>query len=330
MSVYENIIADLKTSFENVFPNWAEKFEQAQTAEQLYDVQNEMLLSLSSTDQPSNQGAIAITSEMFEKMNSAEGDEIETCCKQLLTLSAALKDLPPNPTSQQVTAVFIKHEVAAITNKMCEQLKKKLIKDEGKLTKQLMEEMIDELLADSEEVAEILDIVVATFIALVIPILWFFDKSAQCILYVVNNTGEDIKYLHRHDKHGKCLVYTSLIPGMVENKSAPNDSCRFAGLVSTSKKEGALIGTQAGFSFTINDPVTGEELNEFAIGIECPYSEKNCFSCAFNYSAEKISNDQSTSHGHSQTKTDKDYQLKVSLNSFEHSPAYFIAVLSKA
>lgn len=340
MTSREDTLNHIKNEFERIFPGWAERLNNAQTDEEVSSIINEFLIELSpvsyanSGSGPSNEGALAITGPAFDKLNQLKGgsDDIKADCDFLLNLPNQLSQLPKNPTDEQIVALFNQYLTAALGTQMTFKLQDKLSQLEGKYSKKVIDALLMAFIKDPE-FDEVIGPLVALF-SVVLPILYFMAKPAQCVLYLLNDTNENIKYLHRHGEHGKCLAYAQNMLAKVENQTDDEEvgTIRFGGLFSTSKDDGALIGTQYGFSFTINDPITDDELNSFSVGISCPLTEDNCFSCAFDaseYSAERISKDPSTKHGHEQIKTDSGYQLKIVLNSFGHSPAYFVAILSK-
>lgn len=160
-------------------------------------------------------------------------------------------------------------------------------------------------------------------VAILIPIIYFVAKPAACIFIVVNELSEALEYVEECNYHGKRLVMTRDIPASARLGSTVLMS---GGIWSTSKRDGALYGTQYGVTLRRKD----KDDIKFNIGVECPLaSGSNCCAVGFNKSAEDIAKTADSGGKQKDEQTQSGYAMEIKCNSGSGSVAYYIARIYK-
>lgn len=164
-------------------------------------------------------------------------------------------------------------------------------------------------------------IVTVVIVAVLIPIIYFMQKPANCIVLLINETDKDLTFDSDYNVHGKPMLMTSpikkglIIPG---EKYYP-----VAGFIATEKRSSALIGTQYGFTMAYG--TTGKK---FSFGVECPltsiYEDNNCY-CSFDETAQQAAEKTAKENKQSCTAEKDGLKLSIKCNSGSGSIAYYVA-----
>ncbi len=180
-------------------------------------------------------------------------------------------------------------------------------------------------------------VAIATFVVLsvLIPILYFMNKPAVCMVLLINELtggddlkGNEIRFADDYNVDGKPTLLTSSIKGAY---ISPVGTYAFAGFFASSKASSALIGTQYGFTFSCQYNPRGLTSStkplSFGFGVACPLAigSNKCY-CDFNITAKqaalRVADEGSL--GSSATNADG-VKLVVNCNSPSGSIAYFVA-----
>lgn len=168
-------------------------------------------------------------------------------------------------------------------------------------------------------VALVCAIAIVVIIAILIPIIYFMQKPANCIVLLINELDDKIIFKNDYNIHGKPTLNTTPIPKAVVIPGVTTVAT--AGFIATEKRENALFGTQYGFTFTYKE-------TELTFGVECPltslYADNNCY-CGIGISAKKAAN--TTNYKNVQSWEDSNDEIKISIkcNSKSGSIAYYVA-----
>ena len=167
-------------------------------------------------------------------------------------------------------------------------------------------------------------VIVATIaviiVALLIPLIYFTEKPAVCILLVINELRQDLLFKDEYCVHGKRIAVTKRIPKIASSKEG--DIFYSAGLFSSQKKASALIGTQYGFTLQQEDI----DKITFNFGVECPLSQgKNSCLVGCNQTSKSIAEQTDKHQKQQDTCIHNEYELEIKCHSPKGSAAYYIA-----
>ena len=185
-------------------------------------------------------------------------------------------------------------------------------------------------------------VAVAAFIilAVLIPLLYFMNKPAVCMVLLINelNGGPNLEsnslvFVDDYNRSGKPTLLTNPIPGAYYS---PKGIYAYSGLFSTSKRDQALEGTSYGFKLECEYSVDGNGASgaatkqlSLAFGVENPltsiYGGNNCY-CGFDISAKEAADKTNDKNvlAWSDENTDG-IKISIKCNSKGGSIAYYIA-----
>jgi len=176
-------------------------------------------------------------------------------------------------------------------------------------------------------VAVVITAVVLVVLAIVIPIIYFMEKQAACIVMVVNTTKSDFVFQNVDMTHGKQMTTTLKIPAAVKVSVGPAPGTyALAGFYAAQKRDDALVGTQSGWEFKLGDV-------QFSFGVDCPltaiYDDNNCW-CGFNSNASNASSQTDSNNRQDWVVVAAGYQATIRCNSGSGSIAYYMLYLEDA
>lgn len=320
---------ELKKGFRELFPEYASQLEKAKSdsdieglrqnfvhseIEKLTDVLDEETLKLLSAD-----GGLtyAMTPQEYSNMINARGDNIKLQITTLLNTLKAIKNIP-DPTTGQTAAMMLATGIGAISTGIGV--------FNAALGSGAAVAAAAALGVEAVTVAGIVGLIAVAIIAALIPIIYFMSKPAACFVFVINEIPgheNQITLGDRHCVHGKEAQLTPQISGMITIPAGVEGSGNYpvGGFVVSEKDSSALIGSQYGFQYKLDDTV-------FSFGVECPltgiYVDNNCY-CAFGGSAETAANNTNSDNKQSYSASNSDYIIDINCNSGSGSVAYYIA-----
>lgn len=112
-------------------------------------------------------------------------------------------------------------------------------------------------------VGVVVGVAIVVVLCVVIPILYFTQKDAQAVLFVINKTESKYEWKRESIIHGKRVLYTDEVDGsIIFDPNDPSKNRYAGGLYSYAKCDSALIGTQAAFQLQCGDDVFNIGLSE--------------------------------------------------------------------
>lgn len=174
-------------------------------------------------------------------------------------------------------------------------------------------------------VSVVCSIVAIVIVAVLIPIIYFMMKPANCIVLLINETDQDLLFNSDYNVHGKPMLMTTPIKKGV---SIPGvGTYPVAGFVATEKCDKALYGTQYGFTMSY-----GATDIKLSFGVECPltsiYSDNNCY-CSFDKTAEEVAKKTEEFNMQSSSAEKDGLKLSIKCHSGSGAIAYYIARVYK-
>lgn len=164
-------------------------------------------------------------------------------------------------------------------------------------------------------------IAIVTFLIIIvlIPILFYMQKPANCVVLLINELDKEIIFAGDHNIHGKPKLMTTpihqavIIPGY--------GTYAVCGLIATAKTKNAFYGTQYGFTMKYGN-------TRLSFGVENPltslYKDNNCY-CEIDTSAEDVAK-KTDHHNKQEWVTNKGgITLSIRCNSGHGSTSYYIA-----
>jgi len=313
----------LKESFRTVFPEYAKELSTAKSQAEidrlhsrfvdecranLIKVLGEHDLASTDTDQTA---PISLASSTYETLKDATGDTIKRQLQVLLDGLERMKGMTDDDAGL-VTAQMIASGALAVGLVACRATSRKLIAG-------AVEAAAAYYGVTVATVAVVVAIVVLVIVALLIPLIYFIEKPALTLVFLINELDQDLVFADDFNVHGKPTLMTSPIPPRVEIPDV--GSYYTGGFIASSKRDDALVGTQYGFTMKY-----GEETLTF--GVECPltdiYVDNNCY-CAFGETAEHAAKETDVKNKKSYTAAKGDLRLSIRVNSGGGSIAYYIA-----
>lgn len=280
-------------------------------------------------DDPTSDGSVSLLHDLYEAMIGATGSDI----KQYIDMNlAAINSIDPKENDALATSYKIVGGFSASFGVACGVAVLKAMGSAARTGWFFTRTVTAVTSVGAGVVAAACALIV---LSVIVPILYFVFKPAQCILYLINDVKNTVTMVGSgYSKHGKITTITKMIQGnfVGEDPDDPARSIWFGGIFSSEKRTDAMIGTQNAFTFsyTETDVKTKQKVDfTFGVGVTCPLTGDNALYCAFNRQAEEIANGISTEYGLSQEAEFGAYRLKVSLNNTAHSPAYYIARIYK-
>ncbi|CAI1607129.1 Uncharacterised protein [Serratia grimesii] len=330
----------MKSQFEGIFPDYAERFKLAKTQEEILDIQNQFIVEWKSKLQEKlNQAAVkkgdilvsnddtdqtipvVLEPEQYKKCIDARGNDIHIQIQLILDGLERLSKMGENSNPELVTAQLIGFGSLAIG----------LTAGLATFGYLVAFPTITEGVMLSASLAGVIAAgvgVVVTLAAIVIgliliPFIYFMVKPAICIIFLINELDADLNFLEDYNIHGKPTLLTEKIGKALIFPSSGNVYA-YGGLYSTSKRDSALYGTQYGFTMTYKDDV------KITFATECPLTgDNNCY-CSLDASAHEAA--ARTTDRNRQYDEDEKNGIKISIrcNSDSGSVAWYIARAFKA
>lgn len=313
----------LKVGFRNLFPEYAKQLEGAKSQDEinilhkkfineaklnLANVLGKELSELTDTDQTA---PIPLSKEQYEILINATGDTLKNQLHVLIDGLDRLKGMEKDDAGL-VTAQIVLSGALGI----------------GLLSTSSVIAALATGVAEAAAafagvtvatVGLVCAVAVVVIVAILIPIIYFMTKPANCIVLLINELDKPLTFKTDFNEHGKPMLMTSPIPAGIVIPGA--GTYPVAGFIATEKLSGALIGTQYGFTMEYD----GIDLS---YGVECPltsiYVDNNCY-CAIGESAKSVANTTDSKNKQEWTDTKNGISVSIRCNSGSGSIAYFVA-----
>lgn len=318
-------IAQLREAFEVAYPDYATKLKKAYAEgaakneysaykmayeEILQDAKDKAKPFLTDEENVAGCPPIALTPGQYASMIKANGDSIQV---QITAILKTAQIVQTDWSNEQAAAQFIVGGLTGIT--------KQGIDAFGKDIKENLK-MLEAVIAGIKAVGVpgIVAVVALIIVAIIVPILYFMLKPASCFVALLNETEDSLKWVGDVNIHGKPVVRTEEIP---RSLLIGEDRYVACGMIQTDKKDGALFGTQYGFTY---NSVHGNA----SFGVECPltsiYVDNNCY-CAIDSTAESVATitDEKNVLSSSASKPDPNMDISIKCNSPSGYVAYYVA-----
>lgn len=170
----------------------------------------------------------------------------------------------------------------------------------------------------------IMAVVSLVVVAIIIPLIYFMTKPANCIILLINETDEEVTFEDDYNVHGKPVTFVQELPGIIMSQAGPAGYS--IGFITTQKRDAALYGTQYGFR------MKSKAGKMYVFGSECPltslYSGNNCY-CSFTGSAEDAAKQTTEDDRQDYTASDGSFKLSIKCHSKSGSIAYYVARIYK-
>lgn len=319
----------LKTSFRAAYPEYATLLDRAKSQSEVKKLHSQFLVEarqnlakalnknpedLLDTD---TTAPIALTEKQYEILINATGDKIKQQLHVIIDGTSRLKGME-NDDPATVTAQLLISGIVSLGTVAYAATSSSLVQGAVEAAAALIG-------VEVATVAVVVAIAAVVIVAIVIPILYFMEKPANCIVLLINQLDDELVFDSDFNFHGKPMLMTSPIPQAVIIPDVRKvRTVTTAGLIATEKKDMALIGTQYGFTFKYKDISLS-----FAVG--CPLTsvdvDNNCY-CVIGkgakYAADKT--DDKTDGNKQFCSTSKDgITLSIECNSPSGSIAYYVA-----
>lgn len=318
----------LKVKFRDLFPEEAKALERAKNQNEInalhakfiqkakQNVEDALRIKETYTvaplDHTDQTASLALTNKQYNNLIEATGDDIENQLHVIVDGLTRLKGMQ-NDEAAVVTAQILGSGVLAIGGIAWAAANSSLAAGAVEATAALAG-------VTAVTVVGAIAIVTLVIILILIPIIYFMQKPANCIVLLINELDEELTWSGDYNAHGKPQLLTTPIPKAVFFPSI-NESIVNAGFIATEKKEDALIGTQYGFTMQYKDI-------DLSFGVECPltgiYSDNNCY-CGIGISAEKAAEETDNKNVQYYTDTQNDVTISIRCNSGSGSIAYYVA-----
>ncbi len=277
----------------------------------------------------SQTAVVALNPDLLATLNSATGSAIEVQVQKLLDGVERLSKMTGNDAIQTALEIvgFSSVAVGAVAGAVTFY---QLVTLSGAFT-------VSCTVAGVVAATVAVVVAIAAFIVLsvLIPIIYFMQKPAVCVVFLINelNGGADLKgnkidFVDDYNVSGKPAVITSSIPG---SYISPNGTYAYGGFFLTTKRDNALVGTQYGFrlqcAYNPSGKSTDTKTVSFAFGVECPLAigSNNCY-CGFDITAQTAAENTDSEDKLSYKATNSDgITLTINCNSGSGSVAYYVA-----
>lgn len=322
----------LKAKFRNLYPEYADRLN-GLTGDSFNAVHNQLieeakenlaaamreagLTSEIPAENADQTCCMVLSADQYNKLISATGDDIKNQLHVILDGVERLKGMEKDEAGL-VTAQLLLSGALSVG----------LLSTSAVIAK-LVEGAVEAVAAFAgvtvATVGVICAVVALVVVAVLIPIIYFMQKPANCIVLVINETEHELLFDRDFNAHGKPMLITSPLKPCVEIPGV--SKYPVAGFFATEKKSSALYGTQYGF--TLDCGATGTKIS---FGVECPltsiYEDNNCY-CSFSDDAEQAA--KKTADKNVQFFEDSKNGIKASIrcHSGAGSIAYYIARVYK-
>ena len=323
---------ELKRKFRKLYPEYAARLDGlsgqdfnrvhqeiiAEAKENLINALNTAGITLDGgTDNADKTCCIPLTHEQYHHLIDATGDDIKNQLHVLLDGLERLKGME-NDDAGLVTAQLLLSGALGVGLLSTTTVVSKLVAG-------AVEGVAAFAGVTTATVGAICAIVALVIVAVLIPIIYFMMKPANCIVLLINESDQDLVFLSDYNVHGKPMLMTSPIPKGIVIPGV--GTYPVAGFIATEKRQDALFGTQYGFTMGY-----GTSSTKLSFGVECPltsiYTDNNCY-CSFDETAQQVAEKTTSQNKQSCTAEKNGLKLSIKCNSGSGSIAYYIARVYK-
>lgn len=313
----------LKSSFRSVYPEYAALLDGAKSQGEIKKLQSKFLKEaqqnlakalnkrpedLLATDQTA---PIALTQKQYENLINATGDSIQKHLHVILDGTSRLKGMEKDDPAT-VTAQMIISGVVALGGIAYKAAGSELVAGAAEVAAAFAG-------VEVEAVPVVCALAAIVIVAILIPIIYFMEKPANCIILLINELDDELAFKSDSNVHGKPMLMTSPLPKAVIIPDVRTVAT--AGFIATEKREDALVGTQYGFTFSYKD-------TDLTFGVECPltgiYVDNNCY-CGIGISAHDAAEKTDSVNKQSYSASKDGITLSIKCNSGSGSIAYYVA-----
>lgn len=269
-------------------------------------------------DDPTGFPTIALTPDMYERLIAASGDSIKIYVTAILNQAQLIQ---PDFSVGKTVATLIGGGLTAIGSVAAAAFGGGIIG--GAVASAAVAAGVTAV-----TVAGLVTLIAVVIVGIIIPIIYFALKPACCFVLVVNETSKTINWADDYCAHGKAIGHTPFINPAINIPPPIPDSGKYVytGIVQSSKNDGALVGTQYGFTYAYGANVAGSPKVNF--GVECPLTsiwvDNNCY-CAIDSSSSNAANETDSKNALSYTASKTPLDVSIKCNSASGYVAYYVA-----
>ncbi|UCX04566.1 hypothetical protein [Shewanella glacialimarina] len=313
----------LKSSFRSVYPEYAKLLDSAKSQAEIKKLQSQFLKeaqynlakALNKTPEQllaADQTApIALTQKQYENLINATGNVIEQQLHVILDGTSRLKSMEKDDPAT-VTAQIVISGLVALGGIAYKAAGTELVAG-------AVEAAAAYAGVEVATVGAVCAIAAIVIVAILIPIIYFMEKPANCIVLLINELDDELAFKSDANVHGKPMLMTTPIPQAVVIPGVRTVAT--AGFIATEKREDALVGTQYGFTFSYKNI-------DLTFGVECPltgiYVDNNCY-CGIGISPNDAAEKTDSTNKQSYTTSKDGITLSITCNSGSGSIAYYVA-----
>jgi len=311
----------LKKKFRVAFPKQSQLLESAKSQDEIDKLHvkfiDEAKENIRKASVPVDQTSpITLTSEQYENLIDATRGQIKNQVHDLIDVLTRLQHLTSNQLGA-ATAMMVGSGIMCIGGPIVISAFKAAMAG-GAVEAEAVAAGVEAL-----TVTSLIAIVSFIIIVVLIPIMFYMQKPANCIVLLINELDDEITFLDDYNVHGKPqLMTTPIAKALHLGDLGTFTTC---GLIATSKRDSSLVGTQYGFTMKYGDI-------RLSFGVENPltaiYTDNNCF-CAINESAKYVAEKTDKHNKQRWSVTKDDITLSIKCNSGSGSTAYYIARVYK-
>ena len=323
---------ELKRKFRNLYPEYAARLDGlsgqdfnrvheeiiAEAKENLINALNTAGIKLEGgTDNADQTCCIPLSNEQYHHLINATGDDIKNQLHVLLDGLERLKGMEKEDAGLVTAQILLSGALGVGLLSTSTVI--------AKLVTGAVEAVAAFAGVSAATVGVVCAIVALVIVAVLIPIIYFMIKPANCIVLLINESDQDLVFVSDYNVHGKPTLMTSPIPKGVVIPGI--GTYPVAGFIATEKRKDALVGTQYGFTMGY-----GTSSTKLSFGVECPltsiYSDNNCY-CSFDETAEQAAKNTTKKNMQSYTAEKDGLKLSIKCNSGSGSIAYYVARVYK-
>lgn len=317
---------NLKLAFRRVFPEYSLKLENCNSQSELTKVHKEIIKEarynlavalkkdISELSAADETAPMILTEEEYQDLIDAKNDVVKNKLLTMVDGVSRLKGMKDEDPIKVTLQLVISGALSI--GKM----------STDKASKEIAVGVASTLAAYAgvsfASVAVTCAIATLTIVSVIIPIIYFMTKPANCLVLLINELDEKIIFDEDYNVHGKPMLMTSPL-----EKSIDFMGKKFvvAGFIATEKKESALFGTQYGFTMKYKQ-------RKLSFGVECPLTslstDNNCY-CAIDDSAEQAAHKSSQHNKQFWESSKEGISMSIRCNSGSGSIAYYVARVFK-
>ena len=268
-----------------------------------------------SQDSSDETAPIVLKPETCEILLRATGSDIKNQVQKLLDGLARLKGMDKDDAGQ-VTVQVIQSGCLAIGTAASSTCIQNLVEGASEIVAALAA-------VEAVTVSVVCLTASIVIVGIIIPLIYFIEKPATGIVLLINDLDEEINFVEDYNEHGKKKLITTPIPGSTVIKEKRYVS---GGLIASTKKDSALIGTQYGVTYKYKHI-------EFQLAFQVPltgiYVDNNRYASVG--SSAKVAADQTYRHNMTSWSAEgQGIKVDIKVNSSGGSVAYYIARVYKS